>query len=305
MQLGSARLLTASVASLAVLSAAAVPLNETSLAFAVPTETEPVLDGRLDEDVWRKAVVFSRFVEYYKPHPKPSPLKSEMRILYTDRALWIGLVHFEPHPEKLKVVGTTRDSVDWTEDMDEIYVDPSGDAIGFTKFAVNSAGVTADMRRVDGSVVLKEWNGTAWRAKTSVGADRWTVEACIPYVDLPKPPEPGGAPWRLCVTRYQWTSGGFVGSESSPKGAYNNTAGFGYLAFLRPDEKPSAELVARTLSGRLAPPWSLWFGDRLLADDGDGLKVRTEEECEAEARREAARAEDVRHRLAVEFGGEE
>lgn len=293
------------VSVLSALTLGAAPLNELSVVFATRTEVALELDGRLDEPAWSTAVVHSRFVEYYKAHPKVSPLKSELRLLYTDKALWIGLTHFEEHPEKLKVVSTTRDSVDWYEDMDEIYVDPFGDAIGFTKLLVNSAGVIGDMRRIDGSVVLNEWDGLGWRAKTSVGPDRWTVEICLPYADLQQPPVPGESLWRLCVTRYQWTTGKFVGSVSSPKGAYNNPSGFGYLHFLKPGETPSVDLVGRMLSGRVAPPWCLWFGDRLLTDVGEGLVARTAAECEEEERREAERAREIRHRLAVEFGGKE
>lgn len=288
-----------------MLTAAAVPLNEISVVFAVKADAEPVLDGRLDEPVWAKAVVHSRFCEYYKAQPKVSPLKSELRLLYTDKALWIGLTHFEPHPEKLKVIATTRDSVDWYEDMNEIYVNPNETAIGFTKLLVNSAGVIGDMRRIDGSVVLNEWSGTAWRAKTSVGTDRWTVEVCLPYSDLQQSPAFGADVWRFCVTRFQWTTGKFVGSTSSPKGAYNNPSGFGYLYFLAAGETPDAALIGRVLVGKVAPPWSLWFDGKLLADGGQGIVVKTQEECEAEERKAAGRAKELKHRLAVEFGGVE
>ena len=290
---------------LAASPAFAAPMNEVSLSFAAKADAEMALDGRLDEPCWAKAPVHSRFVEYYKAHPKPSALKSEMRVLYTDKALWIGLTHFEEHPEKLKVVSTTRDSVDWYEDMDEIYVDPFGDAIGFTKLLVNSAGVIGDMRRVDGSVVQNEWNGTAWRAKTSVGSDRWTVEVSLPYSDLQQPPVVGKSVWRLCVTRYQWTTGKFVGTVSSPKGAYNNPSGFGYLRFLAPGETPSAALAGETLSGKVPPPWSLWYDGQVLIDTGNGVVAKTEEQCREEERRETERMNEIKRRLAADFGGEE
>lgn len=293
-------------AVMAVGCAHAVQLNEIVVNVAAKADVSPVLDGRLDDDAWKSAPVHTRFYEYYKSHPKPAPIKSEMRLLYTDKALWIGLVHYEDAVDRLKVVGTARDSVDWYEDMDEIYIDPYGDAVGFTKLLVNSAGVIGDMRRIDGSVVLKEWSGNAWRAKTSVASDRWCVEVCIPYSDLQRPPEPGGPLWRICVTRYQWTSGKFVGSVSSPRGAYNNPSGFGYLYFLPSGDAPDGDVLVAALKGKVAPPWCLALADTILYDTGDGVKVRSGDVTAflaAEEKADRDRMESFRKKLEVEFGG--
>lgn len=293
------------VAAGATLPAAAALQNEISLDFAVRSETEPTLDGRLDDAAWTKAVVHDRFYDYYKANPKLSANRSELRLLYTDSALWIGLRHYDSHMEGLKVLATARDSVGWHEDSDEVYVDPFGDAIGYTKLLVNAAGVIGDMRRIDGSVSLGEWSGLAWRAKTSVHGDRWEVEIRLPYSDLQKPPVPGGALWRLCVTRFSWTTGSFVGSVSSPNGSYNNTAGFGYLYFLKDGETPDAALAKRVLEGRVTPPWGLWLGTTLLTDRGEGVVTMTEEECRAAEEREERRRAEIHRRLKEEFGGRE
>ena len=267
-------LLAAAVALFEVFARAAA-LNEIYVDFAVKADVDPVLDGKLDDPVWQKAVVHSRFYEYFKPRPKVSPLRSEMRLLYTDKALWIGLTHFEDHPEKLKVLATVRDGVSWWEDMDEIYIDPFGAAVGYTKLLVNSAGVIGDRRRVDSSVVLNEWSGDAWRAKTQVCGDRWTVEICLPYSDLQMPPVPGESLWRLCVTRYQWTTGKFVGNVSSPGGNNKNPSAFGYLSFLKPGESPDADGIVRALSGNVAAPWCTEIDGRLVYDFGDGIKIES------------------------------
>ncbi len=282
--------ISAAMSAMCGLSAGAAALNEICVDFAVKAGAEPVLDGRLDDDVWNKAVVHTRFYEYFKPRPNVSALRSEMRLLYTDKALWIGLTHFEDHPEKLKVLATVRDGVSWNEDMDEIYVDPFGEAVGYTKLLVNSAGVIGDRRRIDGSVVLGEWSGDAWRAKTHVGDDRWTVELCLPYSDLQMPPDPGRSLWRLCVTRYQWTSGKFAGSVSSPGGNYNNTSGFGYLAFLLPGQRPDAEGIVKALAGKVAAPWCTEVDGDLIFDLGEGVRVARLAKVVADKRGEAEEA---------------
>ena len=266
--------LPGAAAALCWLSASAAALNEIYVDFAVKADVDPVLDGRLDDDVWGKAVVHSRFYEYFKPRPNVSPLKSEMRLLYTDKALWIGLTHYEDHPEKLKVLSTVRDGVSWWEDMDEIYIDPFGEAIGYTKLLVNSTGVIGDRRRIDGSVILWEWSGDAWRAKTHVYDDRWTVEVCLPYSDLQMPP------------RYQWTTGKFVGNVSSPGGNNNNTSAFGYLSFLLPGQRPDAEGIVRALGGNVSAPWCTEVDGKLVFDFGDGVRIESLDKLVAEKRRE-------------------
>ena len=280
------RALVGAAAALCGLAAHSAALNEIYVDFAVKADVDPVLDGRLDDEVWQKAVVHDRFYEYFKPRPNVSPLKSEMRLLYTDKALWIGLTHFENHPEKLRVLSTVRDGVSWNEDMDEIYIDPFGAAIGYTKLLVNSAGVIGDRRRIDGSVVLWEWSGDAWRAKTHVYDDRWTVEVCLPYSDLQMPPDPGKSLWRLCVTRYQWTTGKFVGNTSSPGGNNNNTSAFGYLSFLLPGQRPDAEGIVRALGGNVSAPWCTEVDGSLVFDFGDGVKIEPLEKLVADKRRE-------------------
>ncbi len=279
--------LSCAAAALCWFSAGAAALNEIYVDFAVKTDVDPVLDGTLDDAVWQKAVVHDRFYEYFKPRPNVSPLKSEMRLLYTDKALWIGLTHFEDHPEKLKVLSTVRDGVSWWEDMDEIYIDPFGEAIGYTKLLVNSRGVMGDRRRIDGSVILWEWSGDAWRAKTHVYDDRWTVEICLPYSDLQMPPVPGKSLWRLCVTRYQWTTGKFVGNCSSPGGNNNNTSAFGYLSFLLPGQRPDAEGIVRALSGNVAAPWCAEIDGKLVYDMGEGAKIESLPKLVDAKRREA------------------
>ena len=286
-------------------AASAASVSEIVVDFAARAETEPVLDGRLDDPAWAAAPVHTRFYEYFKAKPKLSPVKSEMRLLYDDEALWIGLTHYDDAIDRLKVVATTRDAVDWTEDMSEIYIDPVGTAIGFTKLHVSSAGVIGDIRKVDTSVTLNEWNGERWAAKTSVGKDRWCVEMRVPYADLQQSPVPGGHLWRFCVTRYQWTTGRFVGTVSSPCGAYTNPAGFGYLYFLEPGVKPDVAVVTAALKGKVAPPWCTSLGETMLADLGDGVKVRNERLEDFLARQEKAdkdRAESFRLKLEQEFG---
>jgi hypothetical protein len=170
--------------------------------------------------------------------------------------------------------------------MSEFYIDPFGAAVGYTKLLVNSTGVIGDRRRIDSAVKLWEWSGDSWQAETSVEKDRWTIELRLPYSDLQMPPVPGKSMWRLCVTRYQWTSGGFVGSVSSPGGNNKNTAGFGYLWFLPDAGRLDVKELSEIMAGRVSAPWCTEIDGKMVFDFGDGVKSETLSSLMSSRRRE-------------------
>src|SRR5215472_10282156 len=58
------------------------------------TTSTVVLDGRLDEEAWRHAPVFSRFIESF---PKPGAVptfRTEVRVLYDAEFLYVGVMCF-------------------------------------------------------------------------------------------------------------------------------------------------------------------------------------------------------------------
>src|SRR6187431_2249204 len=64
--------------------------------------SEPIsLDGRLDEDGWKKSAMVDSFMQY-DPVSGASPSeRTEVRILYDDDFLYAGIRAYDPHPELL------------------------------------------------------------------------------------------------------------------------------------------------------------------------------------------------------------
>lgn len=199
---------------------------------AIRCERAPVIDGKLDDPAWQAAVPVRIFYEYVKPQPGPGALKSEARMLYDEKGVYLAVVNTATNMANLRAAYMGRDAEDlWTDDCNEIYFDSAGAGIGWTKFTINSIGTMGDSRRVDPAVSLPDWNGSGWQVRTSKRADAWAVEAFFPWADLgDKRAEPGTF-WRFCLVRYAYTSGRFIGVTSSPGGFYDAPQNFSVLMF--------------------------------------------------------------------------
>ena len=146
----------------------------------------PVVDGCLNEAAWEKAAVFRHYYVYNCAEPTPGKLKTEFRMLYDEKGIYLGIINFEEHPEKLRKIITDFDNAAiWTDDCAEIFFDARANGISYHCFKVNCIGTRADFRRRDAAVYQNDWSGTDWTARTSIGKDRWTIEAFFPWSDLP------------------------------------------------------------------------------------------------------------------------
>ena len=58
----------------------------------------PVIDGVLDERVWRQAVPITEFVQAEPVEGQPASEKTEVRVLYDDRAIYIGVICYDSDP---------------------------------------------------------------------------------------------------------------------------------------------------------------------------------------------------------------
>ncbi len=160
--------------------------------------TAPHLDGRLDDAAWTNAVPFTRFVEK-NPDAGGSPSEpTSVRVVYDDKALWIGLDCIQQHAP---LVGrlTRRDR---QVDSDHVEVDLDSRATGRDAFhfEVNAAGVLVDALRYDDTEINLDWDEN-WEAKVATTPTGWSAEIRIPFRVLRYTRE-GGKPWGIQVRRF-------------------------------------------------------------------------------------------------------
>ena len=157
-----------------------IPLNEYLKAvrpttYVGRTEVPPVLDGRLDDAVWKQPVTISGFREMHLAEPS---VETEAWLSYDDDNLYVGMRCHEPDLDKLIIQGDTRDGNVFIDDSIEIFLSPVVGDAKYYQFAANSTGVVFDAQAFDNS----------FNSGFAVGTGRepaaWTIEAAIPWKDV-------------------------------------------------------------------------------------------------------------------------
>lgn len=215
----------------------------------------PVIDGKLNEKCWKKCIPATEFYQYWKTNPGKSELKTEFRMFYNKRGLYLGITNYDKYVDNIKATKIKRDDPDlWRDDCEEIYFDPEAKAVGYVRFVVNFLGTKYDSRRYDSANIDESWNGEGWYYRTSKGKDFWMIEIFFPWSDLTKKAEEGEI-WMFDMVRYSWSTGKFRGATWSPEGSYNTPEKFGYLYFTK--DTISREKLGKLLSKNVSPPWQL------------------------------------------------
>ena len=149
--------------------------------YAVRAEKAPVLDGLLNDEAWSKAPVTDQF---WGIQPYPGRLQThntEIRVVYTNEALYVGIYAFDPAPDSILQQLTGRDG-DGNSDYVGVALNCYKDGVTGYMFAVSPRGEQYDARQSnDGEDA--SWNAV-WDCKTKIVKDGWIAEFKIPYAAL-------------------------------------------------------------------------------------------------------------------------
>ncbi len=151
-------------------------------AAAVRADQSPLVDGRDDDAIWRVAVPITDFYEFEPIEGKVPRYRTEARIAYDSRNLYIFVRMFDPEPDKLLRLLSRRD-VRGPTDQVKVIVDSYHDRRSGFQFAVNPAGVKLDFSLYNDSNEDVAWDGV-WDVGTTVDSLGWTAEFRIPLSQL-------------------------------------------------------------------------------------------------------------------------
>ena len=147
------------------------------------TTNPPKIDGILDELVWAEVPVASDFLQYSPYNGEPSTMRTEVRILYDNTAIYVGAMCYDPSPDSIYTELGERDSDrDLNADGFSIDISPFDDGVNGVSFKVSASGVQSDEKRSPmgrrGSD--SSWDAV-WHSATNINDDGWSVEIKIPY----------------------------------------------------------------------------------------------------------------------------
>jgi len=137
---------------------------------------EPVkVDGLLDDAAWQQAAVGSEFIQR-EPHPgEPATETTEIRVVYTDSTLYVGIRALASEPEKIVGEEMQRDGALFRDDSVLVLLDTFNDDRNAYFFEVNPNGAFTDALVTDEG---RDCSGTRcggrWRsARPRAGRPRW------------------------------------------------------------------------------------------------------------------------------------
>jgi hypothetical protein len=144
-------------------------------------EKPPVIDGKLDDEIWKQAVVLKDFYQI-QPGDNIAPSKqTEVRLGYDSKFIYIAFHCFD-EPDKVRATIPKRDDI-FNDDYVGILFDTFNDKRKAYEFDFNPLGVQADGVWVDGQ--NEDFSpDIVMESKGSVVADGWVVEVALPFKSL-------------------------------------------------------------------------------------------------------------------------
>src|SRR5436190_16504321 len=153
------------------------------VAYAARRDGNIVLDGDLNEDAWQKVPAISGFTQSY-PVPGASPTNpTEVKVLYDDAALYVGVRMFDAHPDSIAAQLARRDASGIYSDWIQVIIDSYHDRRTAFRFTVNPRGVKKDVYTSNDGAEDANWDAV-WDVATRVDSLGWVAEFRIPFSQL-------------------------------------------------------------------------------------------------------------------------
>jgi len=183
-------------------------------AYHLPPQDGNVIrvDGLLSEDAWSRASVMGDFRQREPQEGGPATERTEVRIVYDDDALYIGIMAYDSDPDRVVARILQRDKLLQVEgfsgklqfagdDAVAVLLDPFHDHRNAVVFATNPNGAEFEALLTDeGSEVNLDWRGV-WEVAGTRHPQGWSAEMAIPWRTLRYPDGALDQPWGINVFR--------------------------------------------------------------------------------------------------------
>ena len=145
------------------------------------TTEKIVIDGKLNEEVWKTAEIAKDFQMIAPDNGKPEEKskRTEVKVVYDNDAIYVGAVLYDNEPNKIRRELTTRDN---SVQADHFMVQLNGynDGQQEFRFIVSAAGVQLDDLYTPSYGEDFSWNAI-WDSHVEITDYGWVVEMKIPY----------------------------------------------------------------------------------------------------------------------------
>jgi len=160
------------------LSIHAQPLKKTASATRI--QSRPTIDGILNDSCWKVAEPATDFIEFEPVNGRPSTYRSVVYTVYTDYAIYVGAMLYDPVPDSIMKELSRRDEIGQS-DFFGVSFDLFNDALTGYTFIITPSNVQFDARET-----LEEdagWDGV-WESAATINSQGWVAEMEIPWSTL-------------------------------------------------------------------------------------------------------------------------
>ena len=141
------------------------------------------VDGKLDEPAWLAAAAVSDFVMVNPFDTLCSKLRTDVRMTYDDKYLYISAECFLQSESNYVVESLKRDFSFGSNDNFLVFIDTFEDKTTGFSFGANAAGAQWDGQMSEGAKMNLNWDNK-WESATTYNNKSWIFEAAIPFKSI-------------------------------------------------------------------------------------------------------------------------
>jgi hypothetical protein len=158
---------------------APVPAATPGQAIKAARATGPItVDGVLSEASWAAAEPYDGFVQLFPEEGRPPTERTEVRVLYDDRAVYVGVRCADSDAAALVRPLGRRDKAPFSDSV-AVILDSNRDRRTAYYFELNAAGVQSDALLFGEDESNDDWDAV-WDGAVTADGGGWTAEFLIP-----------------------------------------------------------------------------------------------------------------------------
>jgi len=174
---------------LATPSVAVYTVNGERKSFEIHrAQSAPVIDGRLDDDVWKNASVVD---DFQQTSPLDGAVPTELtivRVTYDDEFLYIAADLRDSRPDQISAKQMIQGKLFFSDDRFYVMLDSFNSKRNDYFFQVNANGVRREALRENNARFIEEWS-TIWEAESAIHENGWATEIAIPFKSISFSPD--------------------------------------------------------------------------------------------------------------------
>jgi hypothetical protein len=201
---------------------------------AVRCAYPPKIDGSLDDEIWRSAAPATDFIQFSPYNGRLPSQPTEVRILYDDRALYVGAMMYDSAPDSILSELGERDDDDINADFFTIDIVPYDDGMNAFEFKVASSGTESETKYA-ANYRDSNWD-PIWKSAVQINDSGWTAEMEIPFAALRFPKKEvqkwGVNMWRNVRRHREFSTWNFV--DNKMEGVFNQSGALSGIHNIKP-----------------------------------------------------------------------